>query len=219
VVGWRQANKADSYEVLGELGRGGMGIVYKARQVGLDRLVALKVLYPGGPAEEEQVARFRREAEAVGRLQHPNIVPIYEVGEHDSRPYFSLALIDGGSLAEQVGSEPLPVARAAELVETIARADHAAHARGIVHRDPVSAATFAPGGRLLAIADESHAVRYWNLPAPVAGTPERVRPWVELLTGMELDAQGALTSLGAEPVQERRRRLDELGGSPEADGR
>jgi serine/threonine-protein kinase len=123
------------YEVLEVLGRGGMGVVYKARQLALDRLVALKVILAGPHASAEDVARFRREAEAVARLQHPHIVQIHEVGEHAGLPYFSLEYCDGGSLAARAKGAPLPARQAAQLVETLARAMHAAHQRGIVHRD------------------------------------------------------------------------------------
>jgi hypothetical protein len=123
------------YEILGVLGRGGMGVVYQARQIRLKRLVALKMILAGAHAGAEELARFRTEAEAVARLQHPNIVQIYEVGEQDGRPYFSLEFVDGGSLAQKLQGAPLPARQAAELVETLARAMHAAHQRGIVHRD------------------------------------------------------------------------------------
>jgi predicted Ser/Thr protein kinase len=123
------------YALLGELGRGGMGVVYKARQVGLDRLVALKMILAGPYAGEHEVARFRTEAEAVARLQHPHIVQIYEVGEHDGRPFFSLEFVEGGSLAERLEGTPWPAGKAAPLVEALARAMHAAHRKGIVHRD------------------------------------------------------------------------------------
>jgi serine/threonine protein kinase len=123
------------YEILGELGRGGMGVVYKARQRGLNRLVALKMILDGDHAAPAQLARFRREAEAVARLQHPNIVQIHEIGEQDGRPFFSMELVSGGSLARHLDGTPLNPRAAAELVETLARAVHAAHQCGIVHRD------------------------------------------------------------------------------------
>ncbi|MFO0842802.1 MAG: serine/threonine-protein kinase [Gemmataceae bacterium] len=123
------------YEVLGVLGRGGMGVVYRARQAGLGRLVALKMIPPGAYAGPEERARFRREAEAVARFRHPNIVQIHEVGESDGRPFFSLELVEGGTLAEKVRGTPQPARKAAELVEALARAMHLAHQQGIVHRD------------------------------------------------------------------------------------
>jgi serine/threonine protein kinase len=130
-----EAPRVAGYQVLGVLGRGGMGVVYKARHVALKRVVALKMILSGAHAGEDQLARFRAEAEAVARLQHPNIVQIYEVGEHDGLPYFSLEFVDGGSLARQLGGAPQPAARAAELTEGLARSVHYAHERGIVHRD------------------------------------------------------------------------------------
>jgi WD40 repeat protein/tetratricopeptide (TPR) repeat protein len=123
------------YEVLGELGRGGMGVVYKALQKGPNRLVALKVILSGPHAGEAERVRFRTEGEAVGRLQHPNIVQVYEVGEHDGRPFLSLEYVDGGSLAQRLDGTPLPARPAAALVEVLARAIHYAHERGVVHRD------------------------------------------------------------------------------------
>jgi tetratricopeptide (TPR) repeat protein/predicted Ser/Thr protein kinase len=123
------------YEVLGVLGRGGMGVVYQARQTSLRRLVALKMILAGGHASGEQRARFRTEAEAAARLQHPNVVQIHEVGEHDGLPFFCLEFVDGGSLASRLDGTPWPPRQAAQLLETLARAVHAAHQRGIVHRD------------------------------------------------------------------------------------
>src|SRR5439155_7241778 len=123
------------YEILGELGRGGMGVVYKARQVGLNRLVALKMILQGAHAGAEQLSRFRREAEAVARLQHPHIVQIYEIGEQDGRPFFSMELVAGGSLADHLDGTPLNPRAAAALVETLTGAVHAAHEQGIIHRD------------------------------------------------------------------------------------
>ena len=125
----------DGYEILGELGRGGMGVVYRARHVGLNRQVALKMILAGSHAGAAQASRFRAEAEAVARLQHPNIVQIYDVGEQDGRAFFSLELVEGGSLAQLVDGLPQPADRAAAWVRTLARAMEAAHRKGIIHRD------------------------------------------------------------------------------------
>jgi WD40 repeat protein/serine/threonine protein kinase len=123
------------YEILGVLGRGGMGVVYQARQARLKRVVALKMILAGAHAAPEDLERFRREGEAVARLKHPNIVQIYDVGEHGGLPFFSLEYVDGGSLAKKLGGAPLPARQAAELVATLAQAVQAAHEHGIVHRD------------------------------------------------------------------------------------
>src|SRR5262249_3791665 len=123
------------YEVLAILGRGGMGLVYKARQTELKRLVALKMILAGEHADPQELARFRHEAEAVARLEHPNIVQIYEVGEHQGRPFFSLEFVEGGNLAQKLAGTPLLPRQAAQLVEILALAIHYAHQRGIVHRD------------------------------------------------------------------------------------
>ena len=123
------------YEILGELGRGGMGVVYKARQVALKRVVALKMILGGAGADAEHLARMRVEAEAAARLSHPGIVQVYEVGEHEGRPFLALEYVEGGSLDKQLAGTPLPARRAAELVEALARAMHYAHERGVVHRD------------------------------------------------------------------------------------
>jgi hypothetical protein len=130
--------------VLEELGRGGMGIVYKARHTALQRLVALKMIRSGSGATPSEVARFRAEATAVAQLQHPHIVQIYEVGEHAGLPFFSLELVDGPTLADRLAGTPQPARPAAEMVEAVARALAAAHQRGIVHRD------LKPGNILLA---------------------------------------------------------------------
>jgi serine/threonine protein kinase len=123
------------YEILGELGRGGMGVVYKARQVALQRTVALKMVLTGAHAGPKDLARFRAEAAVIARLQHPNIVQIYDVGEVAGRPYFALEFVAGGSLAQHLQGTPQPVRPATRMIETLARAVHAAHANGVVHRD------------------------------------------------------------------------------------
>src|SRR5262249_33739439 len=123
------------YEVLGELGRGGMGVVYRARQGGLKRVVALKMIRSPAAAGPAQLARFRREARALARLQLPHILQISEVGEHDGSPYRALELLTGGGLDRRLRGRPWPARQAARLVETLARAVHAAHECRIVHRD------------------------------------------------------------------------------------
>jgi WD40 repeat protein/tetratricopeptide (TPR) repeat protein/tRNA A-37 threonylcarbamoyl transferase component Bud32 len=123
------------YEILGILGRGGMGVVYRARQAKLNRPVALKMILAGGHAGDEERARFRREAEAVARLRHPGIVQIYDVGESEGRPFLSLEFVDGGSLEQKVNGTPLQPREAARLVKAMALAMEAAHSQGVIHRD------------------------------------------------------------------------------------
>jgi eukaryotic-like serine/threonine-protein kinase len=127
--------EVEGYTLLSELGRGGMGVVYKARQKKLNRIVALKMVLAGAHAGQQQLARFHTEAEAVAQLHQPHIVQIYEVGEHQGLPYFSLEFVDGGSLSERIAGKPQPVKEAAEQVMLLARAMAYAHDLGIVHRD------------------------------------------------------------------------------------
>jgi serine/threonine protein kinase len=123
------------YEILEVLGQGGMGVVYKAHQTRLNRLVALKMILAGPCARPEQRARFRTEAEAAAGLRHPNVVQVYEVGEFEGQPYFSMEYVDGGSLAQKLAGPLLPTRPAAELTAMLADAVHLAHQEGIVHRD------------------------------------------------------------------------------------
>ncbi len=123
------------YELLEEIARGGMGVVYKARQANLNRIVALKMILAGQFAGEEDVQRFYTEAEAAASLDHPGIVPIFEIGEHAGQHYFSMGYIEGESLAQRVADGPLPPREAAELVKKICDAMAYAHDRGVIHRD------------------------------------------------------------------------------------
>jgi eukaryotic-like serine/threonine-protein kinase len=123
------------YDVKGLVGQGGMGVIYRARHHRLNRMVALKMLIAGAYARRHERARFQREAEAVASLQHPNIVAVYDVGDHDGCPYFTMELLEGGSLDQKLAGTPLPASQAAALLITLADAMQAAHQAGIVHRD------------------------------------------------------------------------------------
>src|SRR5262249_20289557 len=127
-------------EILAEVGRGGMGVVYRARHTQLGRVVALKMLLADHFAGRDQRLRFRAEAEAVARLMHPHIVQLFEIGEHETvaalpRPYFALEFVEGGSLAERLARRPTVPRQAAAWLEPLARAVHYAHQQGVIHRD------------------------------------------------------------------------------------
>jgi eukaryotic-like serine/threonine-protein kinase len=124
-----------NYEILREVGRGGMGVVYLARQRGLRRLVALKMILAGRFASEVQRQRFQREAELAARVQHPNIVQVYEAGIYEGRPFLAMEWVSGVTLTERMGTGPWPQRKAAHLIETLARAIDLAHRKGVIHRD------------------------------------------------------------------------------------
>jgi serine/threonine protein kinase len=130
-----QLPSVPGYQIQEELGRGGMGVVYKAKQTKVNRVVALKMILAGAHAGADALPRFQTEAEAIGRLQHPNIVQVFEVGEHNGLPFFSLEFCPQGSLDRKLAGTPLPPPEAAGLVQTLARAMHAAHQANVVHRD------------------------------------------------------------------------------------
>jgi len=138
------------YELLEEVGRGGQGVVFRARQKSLNRIVALKVISLGQWASKAHLKRFRLEAEAAARLEHPGIVPIHEVGERDGSCYFSMKFVEGGQLDEVARREPMPIRRAVELIAKVARTVHYAHEHGILHRD------IKPGNILLDAKGEPH---------------------------------------------------------------
>jgi serine/threonine protein kinase len=190
------------HEVSGVLGIGGTGIVYKARQIKLNRLVALKMLTTGGGAEPERLARFRTEAQAVARLHHVNIVQIYEIGEHNGLPYISLEFCEGGTLASHLGGRPLPPREAAQLVETLARAMYSAHERGIIHRDLKPAnVLFTAAGRpkisdfgLARILDTPSG---WTASGAILGTPSYMAPEQAAGQTTEIGPAADIYALGA----------------------
>src|SRR6266550_3752870 len=138
------------YELLEQIGRGGQGVVFRARQKSLNRIVALKVIGLGNWATEAHLKRFRLEAEAAARLEHPGIVPIHDVGERDGSCYFSMKFVEGGQLDEVVRRTPISTRQAAELIARVARTVHFAHEHGILHRD------IKPGNILLDAKGEPH---------------------------------------------------------------
>ncbi len=143
--------KVGEYELIDEIGRGGMGVVYKARDRRLGRLVAVKMIRSAALASPAEVERFLAEARAKARLDHPNLVPIFEVGEADGLPYFVMALVDGGSLQQRLAAGPLPAREAAEVVRQVGLGIEHAHGRGVLHRD------LKPQNILLQTKGDSHA--------------------------------------------------------------
>jgi eukaryotic-like serine/threonine-protein kinase len=188
------------YDILAELGRGGTGVVYQAHQLDLGRLVALKVLLAGAHASPHDLLRFHTEAETVARFQHPNIVQIYDIGEENGCPYLALEYVEGGSLATKFQGTPLPPRQAAELVQTLARAIHAAHQRGIVHRDLKPANVLLTTDGVPKITDFGLAKRLdadtrHTQTGAVLGTPDFMAP--EQAEGKTVGPPADIHALGA----------------------
>jgi eukaryotic-like serine/threonine-protein kinase len=169
------------YEVLEVIGRGGMGVVYKARQTNLNRMVAVKMILAGAHAGPKDLIRFRTEAETVARLHHPNIVQVYDIGSHEGRPYIALELVEG-NLAKSLAGTPVPAHQAAQWAETLAQAIHYAHQQGILHRDLKPANVLVGRDGTLKIADFGMAKIVAGRPAgatpsgAILGTPGYMAP-------------------------------------------
>jgi hypothetical protein len=174
------------YELREELGRGGMGVVYRAWQRSLQRDVAVKLILRGTMATADEAARFQAEAEAAGRLQHPQIVPIYEVGNHNGQCYFSMQFVRGTTLADKLADGPIPDREAARLIRDVARAIHYAHTQGILHRDlkPANILLDAEGRPHVTdfgLAKQLDAAASLTRSGAVLGTPSYMAP--ELASG------------------------------------
>jgi serine/threonine protein kinase len=171
----------EGYEILEVLGRGGMGVVYQARQLGLNRVVALKMILAGANASPQDLARLRAEAEAVAQLAHPNIVQIFEIGEQGGCPFLALEYVGGGSLAQHLDGTPVAPKQAAELVLALARAVHHAHEKGIVHRDlkPANVLLLADGTPKIAdfgLAKRADANYAHTQTGTILGSPSYMAP-------------------------------------------
>src|SRR5262245_61838784 len=177
----RAGDRIGDYELLEEVARGGMGVVFKARQVSLNRLVALKMILSGRLANEADLLRFRREAEAAAHLDHPNIVPVHEVGQYDGCPFLAMGFVGGESLAHRVARGPLPPRDAAEVSRTAAAAMAYAHSRGVIHRDlKPSNILVGPDGRPrvtdFGIAKRAENESGLTATGQVVGTPSYMPP-------------------------------------------
>lgn len=190
------------YELVEEIARGGMGVVYKARQVSLNRLVALKMILAGDFSSPAMVERFRTEAEAAARLEHPNIVPIYEIGEYEGQHFFSMPFVEGGTLTQALAKEKWSACQAAGLMVKVARAVHHAHQRGIIHRD------IKPGNILLDKDAEPHITDFGlakilqsdtalTQSAAVLGTPSYMAPEQAAGLTRQISTAADVYSLGA----------------------
>ncbi|APW62937.1 serine/threonine-protein kinase [Paludisphaera borealis] len=196
------APRIPGYRILGELGRGGAGVVYKARQLTLDRLVALKVIQAGHRALPGAVERFHAEAEATARFQHPNIIQVHEVGEHEGLGYLALEYAAGGSLEAAIAGTPWAPTVASALIEELARAIHYAHERGIVHRDLKPANVVMTSSRTPKITDFGLAKlleqnECSTVSGTILGTPSYMAPEQFLGSSHEITPAADVYALGA----------------------
>jgi serine/threonine protein kinase len=178
------------YEILEEVGRGGMGVVYRARQKSLEREVALKLILAGSHAGATEMGRFRTEAQAIARLQHPNIVQIYEIGEQHGLPFLALEFCADGTLEQKLQGTPWPAREAAQLIETLARAVQAAHERQVIHRD------LKPANILLQIADSRLQIADLSRQSAICNLQSAIPKITDFGLAKRLDEPG-LTASGA----------------------
>ena len=196
-----QARVGD-YELLEMIAHGGMGVVYKARQRSLNRTVALKMLLGGVHASQEFKRRFRQEAETVAQLQHPNIVPIYEIGEQDGQPYFSMEFVEGCDLARLIDAQPLAPQTAAEYVKTVAEAVAYAHSQGVLHRDLkpsniLIGSDNRPRVTDFGLACQTGSTGNLTLTGATLGTPSYLPPEQASVTRGQVERRSDVYSLGA----------------------
>jgi WD40 repeat protein/tetratricopeptide (TPR) repeat protein/tRNA A-37 threonylcarbamoyl transferase component Bud32 len=195
------AIELSGYELLGELGRGGMGVVYKARQVSINRIVAVKMILHAEYTEEGERRRFVAEAHALGQLQHPHIVQVYEVAEHRGLPFFSMEYCPGGSLEKQLDGTPWEAGRAGELVQTLAQAVQAAHQAGLVHRDLKPGNVLYTADGLPKVTDFG-LVKRLDVPGQtqsgaIVGTPSYMAPEQAAGKGKQVGPAADVYALGA----------------------
>jgi len=195
------ARRVGDYELLEEIGRGGMGVVYRAEQVSLNRTVALKMILTGELASAADMARFRAEAESAARLDHPNIVPVYAVSEHEGRPFFTMKWVDGTTLARRLAEGPMSPRESATILAPVARAIHFAHQQGVLHRDLKPSNILLQGsGFGVQGSGESNREKLEENCEPSGPNPEprTLNPFVtDFGLAKRIDVEGSLTRTGA----------------------